>query len=339
MQFAGGALAAGAFGLAEPAAATALSWQRLEIVGNQFQVAGKPVRLRGVAVGDPLYVRYGRSIDDFRVIAEDWKANCVRISLHPGNWKHERDNCLLGLTRDISAARAHGLWVILDWHSIGFPGAAFEHPRPEWGMLMDSYESPPELAIDFWTGMAMRFGNDPGIIFELWNEPYIDNRTDVSHGKDWPRLKALYEQLIAAIRPHSDAILLASGARFAHDLHGIRNNLIEDPRTAYAWHCYPNEDRNKPDRWHVSLDGLPKVKPVVVTEWGFCTGCDAGMQGTPANFAIPFAEQVLDYYGLHDTAWCYSPGAAPQMLQQDGSPTVFGAFVKARLIAAGANGP
>ena len=130
---------------------------------------------------------------------------------------------------------------------------------------------------------------------------------------------------------------MASGARFAHDLKGVRHDLIADPRVAYAWHCYPNEDRTKPDRWHVSLDGLPRVKPVVVTEWGFCTDCQGGLERTPDNFGKPFVKTVLDHYGLHSTAWCWSPSAAPQMLRQDDTPTPFGAFVKNHLASSAGN--
>ena len=316
------------FALPSAAAPSAQTGQRLDIDGNKLMSGGAPVRLLGVAVGDPLYVRKDRSLQDYQVIAKDWRANVVRISLHPGQWRHDREASLLGLTRDIAAARANGLWVILDWHAIGAPGGWYDKPGADWGVPEDFYQSDIELAAGFWSAMAVRFGGDPGIIFEIWNEPAVDPNVGQSTGKSWPVLKKTWDELIAVIRKHSDALVLATGDRFAHDLKGVKADLIADSRTAYAWHSYPNEDKGKTNRWHVSLDGLPAVKPVVVTEWGFCTNCDSGLTGSPADFGKPFVTQVLDHYGLHSTAWCYSPGAAPAMLQQDGSMTVFGAFVK-----------
>ena len=82
----------------------------------------------------------------------------------------------------------------------------------------------------------------------------------------------------------------------------------------------------------MSLGGLDAVKPVVVTEWGFCSPCSADLYGTVADFGAGFARDVLDRHGLHSTAWCWSPGAAPAMLEPDyRTPNAYGAFVEAYL--------
>ena len=317
-----------------PVTAALAASQRLEIAGNALLAGGKPIRLLGVAVGDPLFVRAKRSIDDFRVIANDWRANVVRISLHPSQWRNDREASLIGLTRDITAARANGLWVILDWHAIGAPDGWYDKPGEDWGLPEDVYKSSTATALEFWTEMAKIFGADPGVVFELWNEPTVDPRVDESTGNFWAQLKPAWLKMIAAIRKHSEVIVLASGARFAHDLQQVKSNLIDDPRTAYAWHCYPNEDKGKAGRWHSSLDGLPKIKPVFVTEWGFCNSCGADLEATAASFGQVFMDSVLEPYRLHSTAWCYSPGASPQMLEQDDRPTEFGAFVKHQIATA-----
>lgn len=319
---------------AQAATNRALSAKRLDIEGNRLLAGGEPVRLIGVAVGDPLFVRADRTTADFRVLATDWRANVVRISLHPAQWRNQRAASLAGLARDIGAARAQGLWVILDWHAIGAPGGWYDKPGADWGLPMDIYRSDLATAADFWREMSKRYGADPGVVFELWNEPAVDPDIYWSTGKFWPQLKRDWLELIAVIRQHSEAIILASSARFAHDLIGVKANLIADPRVAYAWHCYPDEDKGKPGRWHASLDGLPAVKPVVVTEWGFCRPCEGGLSDTPDGFGRPFVEQVLERYKLHSTAWCYSPGAAPQMLEADGRPSEFGAFVKHQIATA-----
>ena len=308
---------------------------RLEIAGPEFRLGGTPVRLLGVAVGDPLYIRKGRPASDYPVIAEVWRANTVRISLHPGHWRADRDKALRALADDIFAARAAGLFVIIDWHVIGFPGHYVARPESSWGLPDDAYDPDLALAADFWTEMARGFGSDPGVIFELWNEPVLDPKLWTSTGEHWPLLKRTWLPLIRAIRRHSDVVILVSGGRWAHDLKGAARDPIEDDRVAYAWHAYPPEDRNQPGRWFDSLDGIHRVRPVVVTEWGFCRTCPDYIRGTPQDFGVPFTRQVLEPLNLHSTAWCWSAGAAPAMLEADWTATTeYGRFVRSYLESA-----
>lgn len=303
--------------------------ERLEVNGNELHLGGAPVRLLGVAVGDPLYIRKDRPASDYRVIAEVWRANTVRISLHPGHWRADRAKALRSLADDLFAARAAGLFVIIDWHVIGFPRRYAARPEPSWGLPADAYDPDLTLAADFWTEMARSFGRDPGVIFELWNEPVVDPKLWVSTGEHWPLFKQTWLPLIGAIRRHSEAIVLVSGGRWAHDLKGAARDPIEDNRVAYAWHAYPPEDKGQPGRWFDSLDGIHRIRPVVVTEWGFCRTCPDYIRGTPQDFGVPFTRQVLEVLNLHSTAWCWSAGAAPAMLESDWrAATEYGRFVR-----------
>lgn len=323
--------AAGALAASLPRHAGAATG-RLEIAGSELRRNGAPVRLLGVAVGDPIYIRKGRPLSDYRVIAEVWRANTVRISLHPGHWRADRDGALKALGADIAAARAAGLFVIIDWHPIGFPGHFTERPDPSWGVPDDLYDTDLALAASFWSEIARSFGRDPGIVFELWNEPVVDPKFWISTGQHWPLFKTAWLRLIEVIRRHSDAIVLATGGRWAHDLKAIAHNPIEDDRVAYAWHVYPPADKGLPGRWLDSLDGLNRVRPVVVTEWGFCRDCPSYIRGTTAEFGAPFVRNVLERLGLHSTAWCWAGGAAPAMLEADWvTATDYGRFVRGYL--------
>lgn len=323
------ALVAGALATAVASPAPAAPRERLEIVGSELRFGETPVRLLGVAAGDPIYIRKGRPFFDYRVMANEWLANTVRISLHPGHWREDRGRALRALADDVFAARGAGMFVIIDWHVIGFPGRYMARPEPGWGLRDDAYDTDVDLALDFWTEMARSFGRDPAVIFELWNEPVVDPKFWVSTGEHWPMMKEVWLRLLEAIRRHSDAIVLATGGRWAHDLKGVAANPIEDDRVAYAWHAYPPEDRGKPGRWFDSLDGIQSLRPVVVTEWGFCRTCGDHIRGTPQDFGQPFTRNVLEALNLHSTAWCWAAGAAPAMLEADWSkPTEFGRFVR-----------
>ena len=321
-----GAIGLIAAGLPAPAPAAT---SHFEIAGAKLRWGGAPVRLLGVAVGDPIYIRKDRPASDYAVIAEVWRANVVRISLHPGHWRADRDAALRALAADIGAARRAGLFVILDWHVIGFPDRYASQPDPSWGLPQDAYDPDLALAVEFWTEMAKNFGRDPAVLFELWNEPVVDPKLWVSTGQHWPLLKATWLRLIEAIRGYSDNLVLAAGGRWAHDLKGVAADPIPDERVAYTWHCYPPEDKGLPGRWFDTLDGLQKQHAVVVTEWGFCRTCDHDIRGTPEDFGIPFVRNVLEGLDLHSTAWCWSAGAEPALLGPDWvSTTEYGRFVR-----------
>lgn len=322
------ALAGAALAAARRAAASA-SARRFEIAGPELRWGDAPVRLVGVAVGDPIYVRKTRTPDDYRVVADVWRANTARVSLHPGHWRANRTAALRALADDVFAARAAGLFVIIDWHVIGFPGRYMSRPDPAWGMPADAYDPDVTLAADFWTEMARSFGRDGGVIFELWNEPVVDPKLWVPTGEHWPLMKSVWLPLIAQIRRHSEAVILVTGGRWATDLKGAARSPIDDARVAYAWHAYPPWDRGQPGRWIDSLDGAHTQRPVVVTEWGFCRTCGDHIRGTPQDFGQPFARQVLERLNLHSTAWCWAAGAAPAMFENDWqTPTEFGRFVR-----------
>jgi len=312
---------------------------RIEIQGNRMLWNGQTLRLRGVAMGDPVYIRAGRSLGDYMTVATQWSANCVRISVHPGHWRYDRSQMAALLDADVQAARSQGLFVIIDWHAIGFPGMYQPVPPPEWGLIADAYLSTITDAADFWRSMAQFYGNDPAILFELWNEPVTDERHWISDGAGWTQFRAAWVELTAVIRGISDNIILCSGGRWAHDLTGAAGAPMDDPRTAYAWHIYPNEDRTAPDRWFKSLGNLATQKPIVITEWGFLPDGTSDLAGGLEDFADPLVAEIFDGLGLGHTAWCFSPSATPALLGADGTPSAYGQFVQSQLLASAAADP
>ncbi len=334
----GAALALGStLGLGRALAATP---PRIEIAGNRFSYDGQPLRLTGVAVGDPTYIRATRPLSDYHTLAADWRANCVRISVQPGLWRADPEGMRAALATNVAAARAGGLFVIVDWHRIGFPDLYDPLVPADWGLPTDVAIASIDETVSFWQDMARQYGSDPAVLFELWNEPTADPKLWVATGQHWPIFKAAWEQIIAAIRPLADNIILCAGGYWAHDLVGIKDNLIDDARTAYVWHSYPNAERGNMAARIATLGGLQAVKPIVVTEWGFRPEATDDLRGTVKNFGKPFSRDVLEAFGLSHTAWCYSTGAMPNLLADEaGTPSTAGAFVRDLLRqTAGADG-
>lgn len=318
-----GAALSGRVGAAEP------GW--VEVIGRRLVYRGRPLQLRGVAVGDPLLGRGDRPVTDFVAIAQSWAANVARLSVHPSSFKRQRTAALAALDRDVRGALASGLFVIIDWHTIGWPDGWFQRPDPSWGQPTDLYDSRMALAADFWATMARRYGQDGRILFELWNEPIFHPDRPGDPGERWAALVPSWRRLLAAIRPHARNLVLLAGDRWAYDLRGIVKNRIGDPNLAYAWHVYANHDDNQPAMWRRRLGGLHTVAPVIVTEWGFATAPGLHFNGSAATFGDAFVE-LLRSLALHDTAWCWHPDWTPAMLTSDWrTPTVFGSFVRERL--------
>jgi hypothetical protein len=323
---AGGAALALVLGLGRARAGSAT---RIELDGNRFTYDGRLLRLTGVAVGDPTYIRAQRPLSDYHVIASDWRANCVRISVQPGLWRQDPEAQRTALSDNVAAARAEGLFVIIDWHRIGFPGLYDPDVPADWGLPTDVAIASIDETIAFWQEMARDYGDDPAVLFEIWNEPTADPKLWVATGQHWPVFKPAWEQIIAAIRPLADNVVLVAGGYWAHDLVGVKDDLIGDARTAYAWHSYPNAERGNMAARIATLGGLQAVKPIVVTEWGFRPESDDDLRGTVKGFGRPFVEGVLDRFGLGHTAWCYSTGAVPNLLADEtGTPSTAGAFVR-----------
>jgi hypothetical protein len=305
--------------------------KRLRVEGADLFYGDAKIMLRGVAVGDPILAREGRPLSDYKVVAEAWNASVVRMGVHPAVWKHKDRKVVLNeLARQVTAALDAGLFVIIEWHAIGWPDGYFQKPDPSWGSPADLYDSDFKLAKDFWQQISQRFGADSRIIFELWNEPVFqqdDYAPEV--GQKWAQLKPFWQQLIAIIRAHSQNVILATSNRWAYNLAGIKADLLPDANVAYSWHVYAGHDENDAAKWAAALDDLQTVRPVIATEWGFQRDATAHFKGTPEDFGEKFVRDFLDAKRLHSTAWCWHPDWTPNLLEKDWkTPTEFGRFVR-----------
>jgi hypothetical protein len=317
--------------------ASALAAGELRVQGNLLLADGKPVMLRGVAVGDPILARQGRPLSDYARIAQDWHANVVRISLHPSVWENLPHGQVLDtLDREMQAALANGMYVILDWHTIGWPDGYYEKIEKDWtDDPADLYNSSFALAKSFWDAVSTRFGKDGRIIFELWNEP-VRTKKEEDEGipPEWEQMKPYFTELMRIVRSHSNNVVLATGNDWAYDLRGIREDPLAGENVAYSWHIYANTDDDDEQQWAEHLDELQKVAPVMVTEWGFQEHTDESFRGTAKSFGTKFVRDFLEGRHLHSTAWCWHPDWTPVMLKTDWkTPTAMGRFVMEYLAA------
>ena len=301
----------------------------LEVAGKDLLYKGQPITLRGVSVGDPFLAREGRPLSDYQTIAKDWNANVMRLDIHPSVWKTVPHSRVLSvLQTNVEAALRNGLFVVIDWHSIGFPDGFYEK-TPYGDDPRDLYDSNFALAKDFWEQVSKTFGNDGRVIFELWCEPVFQtNDFDPAVGPKWPQLKPYFQQLAQIVRAHGQNVILATGNYWAYNMTGIRHDPLPGKNVAYSWHIYASHEENDEEAWARALDHLETVAPVIVTEWGFQRKTHEHFKGSPESFGDKFVRDFLEARHLHSIAWCWHPEWTPVMLKKDWrTPTEMGQFV------------
>src|ERR1700761_3827824 len=178
---------------APPAAASPLS---IRVEGNHFvNGAGQTIRLLGVdhssleyACVDGFGYDDGHMDDADAAAIASWNADAVRVPLNEDCWlgingqPNSNEGADPKLTvagyreaveNYVAALNAHGLYAILDlhWNAPGNQVAMEQQPMP------DHDHSPA-----FWASVAATFKNDPGVVFDLFNEPY--DPTDPRSGSD-----------------------------------------------------------------------------------------------------------------------------------------------------------
>ncbi len=281
----------------------------LSVAGNKIFFNKQEVWLTGVAMGDP-HSRVKdnrRTTADYEVIKNNWLANAVRLSVHPGVYKKDIDDMKKILEKEVSAARGQGLFVIIDWHVIGMPNGWFKPSVYGEGHYY-SYDSNFNTAKEFWEMMAVKYRGDRGVMFELWNEP-ADSVTN-----EWRDLKPYMERLYEIIRSQGASnIIIVPGVWWTYDLRGIKDQPLSGENIAYSWHNYEANGRYL--TWSKALDGLNEKYPIIVTEWGYETD-PASSYYSYADYPEKFKQFILDK-SLHFTAWCWHGSWKPRLLTSD----------------------
>src|SRR5690606_9010086 len=95
---------------------------RVSVKGNKFVTAdGKTIVFRGLDTSDPNKLeKEGHWEKGYFQEMKNWGANIVRFPVHPVAWRERgKENYLKLLDQGIAWAKELGMYVIIDWHSIG----------------------------------------------------------------------------------------------------------------------------------------------------------------------------------------------------------------------------
>lgn len=217
------------FTLASIISASAQNLPRIHVEGNNFaDENGKTVIFRGLCFSDPVKLlrenKWG--VDHFNE-ATSWNANIVRFPIHPQNINsYGWDKTFETIDQGIAWAKQLGMYVIIDWHSIGnLKDEKFTNAM---------YNTTKEEIFRFWRTVAQRYKNEPTVaLYELFNEPTIQQKDLGSC--TWDDWRSINEQIIDTIRTYdTDKVCLCAGFDWAYDLRGIKAKPIRRPNIAYV---------------------------------------------------------------------------------------------------------
>lgn len=299
----------------------------IRVDGNRFvDEQGETVVFRGVAISDPdklaLQERWNRGL--FEEVAS-WQADLVRIPVHPVAWRGRGKVAYLELLdQAVIWATDLGLYLMIDWHSIGnLESGLFQHPM---------YDTTKQETLEFWRTIAARYRNVPTVAFyEIFNEPTVFNGQLGT--TDWPKWKAFNEEVIGVIYAHDrDVIPLVAGFNWAYDLRPVRDDPIDAEGIGYVSHPYPMKvEEPWESQWEADFGFVADRYPVFVTEFGFIPA-DHPDAHVPAIGDERYGRIVTDYMakkGISWAAWCFDPDWGPQLISDwEYTPTVAGRFFK-----------
>ncbi|WP_299188565.1 cellulase family glycosylhydrolase [uncultured Aquimarina sp.] len=244
---------------------------RLRVQGNQIvDKNNTPISL----AGNSLFWSNATDTSDFydsetvKHLASDWNSSIVRAAMgvkeswDGGTGYIDSPNFQKNKVRTIvDAAIDEGIYVIIDWHT---------HEA-------EQYTSE---AADFFKEMASIYGNQPNVIYEVYNEPI---------NQSWSQVKNYAETVIDAIRSEDpDNLIIVGSPTWSQDVDVASNNPINDSNTAYTLHFYSGTHtqflRNK------AQTALNNGVALFVTEWGAVNANGDG------NADVQETERWMDFF-------------------------------------------
>jgi endoglucanase len=298
----------------------------IAVKGNRFvNPAGEPVLFRGVSIADPDKLEgQGHWNRELFVAVKDLGANLVRLPVHPVAWRERTPAAYLALLdQAVDWCTDLGLYVIIDWHSIGnLKSGMFQAPM---------YETSTAETLAFWRTIALHFrGHNTVAFYELFNEPTHFN--GMLGTMTWTEWRQLNEEMIGVIRFwDKERIPLVAGFDWAYDLNSLHYEPVRAEGIGYVTHPYANK-RTQPwePKWEENFAFAADRYPVIATEWGF--GLKEGEVVDDNHYGNRIT-RFLEQRGISWMAWVYDPQWGPSMLKSfDGFElSGFGQFVKEAL--------
>lgn len=224
---------------------------QLKIQGNKIlDQNNSPAQLRGMSFFWSQWIGKYYNYNTVKWLRDDWCSSVVRAAMAVDNdgYATYPDEEKAKVYAVIDAAIELGIYVIVDFHV---------HEA-------NLYKTEAKT---FFAEVAQKYGNQPNIIYEIWNEPL-----DVS----WSGvIKPYHNEVVAAIRQYDPDNIIVCGTRlWSQRVDEAANDPVTGTNIAYTLHYYANT-HGQTYRDYCSA-ALGKNAAVFVTEYGTCSADGGG---------------------------------------------------------------
>ncbi len=313
---------------------------------------GKPIRLLGVNHAGAEYACVeGKGVFDNRInnklvnAMAEWHINAVRIPLNEHCWlgRNGADPLFSGAVYQravldfIDLLQTRGIYAILDLHWTAAGDVLASRLQPMMNL---------DHSRDFWRSVAGKTGTNQGVIYDLFNEPYLELL--VTDGDPWdcwlsgcevpaglgaskPFRSLGMQEAIDVIRNEgAKNVILLSGIRYGSDLRSFNSHLPLDSERSIAasFHAYARRRCNVAACWEQEIAPIAQLVPVVAAEIG------------QHDCAHQFIDQFMgwaDGKGISYLGWTWNPWGCTEgpslVTSLAGNPTAFGIGLRDHLLA------
>lgn len=249
---------------------------QLQVIGTDIcDQNGNPVQLRGMSSHGLQWSGKYANKNVLCWLRDDWNSQLWRSALYLTEGGYIAAPVLKDkMIESIEAAIDCGIYILVDWH--------VHRDRDP-----NAYKAE---ALEFFRGIAQKYGEYPNIIYEICNEP---NGAEVT----WSgQIKPYAEEVIAEIRKYDpDNIIVVGTPSYSQDV----DKAADDPITGhkhimYTLHFYAgSHGKALMDKAEYAMQ---KGLAVFVTEWG--TTLNTGDQFRPKE-TLPW----LEFMKKHNISW------------------------------------
>lgn len=236
---------------------------------------GKPFQLKGVSSHGILWY------PDFAgclPVAETKKygANVFRIAAYAddesGGYVQRPEETLRYVRSSIEAVLANDMYAIVDWHVLN-----------DGNPLTNK-----EKAKEFFAQIAGQYGDEPGIIYEICNEPNGDTT--------WEDITAYANEVIPLIRGYApNALILVGTPEYSYAITKVQGAMLPYENVMYSYHFYAGQ---YDDSYSNMLEACrSQGVPIFVSEWGM--NISAGEPGS----VLAQGQEFVTYLNKEKISW------------------------------------
>jgi len=327
---------------------TTFEAKRLKVSGNKLvDPAGATVRLLGINRAGTEYMcvnNTGKVFDGSTgpnsiTAMLTWNINTVRIPLNESCWLGIAGAAAQVTPQDyqqqivdyVWQLHNKGLYVVLDLHWASYNALATKQTT-----MADAANAPT-----FWSSVAARFKSDPMVLFDLFNEPILDDgNQNPAQGDAWACwlngcttrdgwAAAGMQQMLTAVRnAGANQVVIATGLNWGSKLDGWLTHKPSDPmnNVMASFHVYNTNYCGTSKCWTNAPTTVAAQVPVVSGEMG---------EHTCAHSFIDPIMSWADGAGVGYLGWGWNAQDCktfPALITNvDGTPTEFGKGLKDHL--------